>query len=98
MEPPMPDDPLLLVYAAITAILTAVIAAVATRVQLLPDVIDLSFIPTGSGIISLILVLYGAVRRFDSERLGRLALLGTLLGGVGTAVLVLLAVAADVLS
>ena len=42
----MPDDPLLLVYAAITAILTAVIAAHATRVQLLPDVIDLSFVPT----------------------------------------------------
>ena len=94
----MPDDPLLLVYAAITAILTAVIAAVATRVQLLPDVIDLSFIPTGSGIVSLILVFYGAARRLDSERLGRLALLGTLLGGVGTAALVLLAVAADVLS
>jgi len=94
----MPDDPLLLVYTAITAILTAVIAAVATRVQLLPDVIDLSFIPTGSGIVSLILVFYGAVRRFDAERLGRLALLGTLLGGVGAAALVLLAVAADVLS
>ncbi|MGH2969921.1 MAG: hypothetical protein ACRDK0_12785 [Solirubrobacteraceae bacterium] len=98
MEPPCPNDPLLLAYVAITAILTAVIAAVATRVQLLPDVIDLSFIPTGSGILSLVLVFYGALRRFDPERLGKLALLGTLLGGLSTAAVVLLAVLFDVLS
>ena len=41
----MPDQPLLLVYGAFAAILTAIVAAIATRVQLLPDVIDLSFIP-----------------------------------------------------
>ena len=94
----MPDDPLLLVYSGLAAILTAIVAAIATRVQLLPDVIDLSFIPTGSGIGSLMLVFYGASRRFDPDRIGRLALLGTLLGGVGTAAFLLLALLADVLS
>ena len=94
----MPDHPLILVYAALAAILTAVIAAIATRVQLLPDVIDLSFIPTGSGIGSLILVFYGALRRFEPERLSRLALLGTLAGGAITATIVAIALLADVLS
>ena len=79
----MPDHPLLLVYGAFAAILTAIVAAIATRVQLLPDVIDLSFIPTGPGIGSLILILYGALRRFDPDRVGQLAPLGTLIGGVG---------------
>ena len=36
----MPDHPLLLVYASLAAILTAVVAATATRVKLLPDDID----------------------------------------------------------
>jgi hypothetical protein len=94
----MPDHPLLLIYAALAAILTTVAAAIATRVQLLPDVIDLSFIPTGSGVISLLFVSYGATRQFDPDRLGRLALFGTLLGGAGTAVFVLLVLLADVLS
>jgi hypothetical protein len=94
----MPDDPLLLVYSGLVAILTAIIAAIATRVQLLPDVIDLSFVPTGSGIGSLMLVFYGAVRRFDPDRIARLTLLGTLLGGGGTAAFLLLALVADVLS
>ena len=94
----MPDHPLLLVYGAFAAILTAIVAATATRLQLLPDVIDLSFIPTGSGICSLILILYGALRRFEPDRIGRLALLGTLIGGVGTAGFVLIALLAEVLS
>ncbi len=94
----MPDHPLVLIYGALAAIVTTVAAALATRVQLLPDVIDLSFIPTGSGIGSLMLVFYGAARRFDPDRIARLALLGTLLGGVGTAAFVLLALLADVLS
>ena len=41
---------------------------------------------------------YGAARRFDGDRLGRLALLGTLLGGGVTAALLTLALLADVLS
>jgi len=94
----MPDQPLLLLYGALAAILTATLAPIATRVQLLPDVIDLSFIPTGSGIDSLICVLYGASRHLDPDRIGRLALLGTLVGGTGTAGFVLIALIADVLS
>jgi hypothetical protein len=41
-----------------------IVAAVATRVQLLPDVIDISIIPTGAGVMSLVFVTYGALRRF----------------------------------
>ena len=94
----MPHDPLMLVYAALAAIATAIVAALATRVQLLPDVIDVSIILTGSGLGSLIFVFYGALRRFGPDRLGRLALLGTLLGGGATAVGVAIAVLVDVLS
>jgi hypothetical protein len=98
MEAIVPDHPLLLVYGALAAILTAIVAAIASRVQLLPEVIDLSIIPTGSGLGSLIFVLYGALRRFGPDRIGRLALLGTLLGGGVTAVAVVIALLADVLS
>ena len=41
---------------------------------------------------------YGAVRRFQHERIGRLARLGTLVGGVATAAGVLIAWLVDVLS
>jgi hypothetical protein len=54
--------------------------------------------PDRVGIGSLILVLYGALRRLDPDRIGRLALLGTLIGGVGTAGFVLIALLAEVLS
>jgi hypothetical protein len=94
----MPDHPLILVYAALAAIVTAIVAAIATRVQLLPDVIDLSLIPTGAGLGSLILVTYGALRRFEPERIARLALFGTLVGGVATTAGVLIAWLVDVLS
>jgi hypothetical protein len=90
----MPHDPLLLVDAALATIATAVIAALATRLQLLPDVIDVSIILTGSGLGSLILVSYGALRRFGPDRIGRLALLG----GGATALAVAIALLADVLS
>ena len=94
----MPDHPLTFVYAALAAIVTGVLAAIATRVQLLPDVIDLSLMPTGAGLGSLLLVGYGALRRFEHERIGRLALLGTLVGGVTTAAGVLIAWIVEVLS
>jgi hypothetical protein len=92
------DHPLILIYAVFAAIITAVVAAVATRVQLLPDVTDLSLIPTGSGLGSLLLVGYGALRRFDPERIGRLALFGTLVGGLATAAAVLIGWVVAVLS
>jgi hypothetical protein len=80
------------------AIVAAAVAAVATRVQLLPEVIDLSSIPTGAGIGSLLFAGYGAVRRFDLDRIGRVTLLGTLLGGGVTAAGLVLALIIDVLS
>jgi hypothetical protein len=80
------------------ALMAAVGAAVAVRVQLLPDVIDISIIPTGAGLGSLALTFYGAARRFDADRLGRVALLGTLLGGAATTGFLLLALVLDVLS
>lgn len=94
----MPDHTLILLCGALIASVAAIAAALATRVQLLPDVIDVSFIPTGSGIASLALVAYGAARRFDPDRLGRLALLGTLLGGLVTAAFLVVFAVADVLS
>ena len=75
-------------------ILGAVVGAVATfatRVQLLPDVIDLSIIPTGAGCGSLVLCAYGAARGFGPERLARVMMFGTLLGAVATMVPILLA-------
>jgi hypothetical protein len=44
-------------------------------------VIDLSIIPTAAGVGSLVMAAYGALRRFPPERIGRLTLFGTLLGG-----------------
>jgi hypothetical protein len=75
-----------------------VAVAIATRVRLLPEVVDISLVPTCAGIGSLVFAAVGAARRFPLERIGRLTLLGTLLGG-GVAVLILVAfVIADVLS
>ncbi len=44
------------------------------------------------------LVGYGALRRFEPERIGRLALFGTLAGSVATAAGMMIAWLADVLS
>jgi hypothetical protein len=92
----VPDHMLILLSGALMAAAAAVVAALATRVQLLPEVIDISFIPTGSGVASLAFVTYGALRRYEPDRLGRLALLGTLLGGLATAASLLIFAVADV--
>lgn len=68
-------------YAMLTAIAATVLASIATSVRLLPEVIDLSIIPTIAGLGSLAFTSYGALRRFDPDRLARLALSGTVLGG-----------------
>ena len=94
----MHEHPLILIHLTLMAIATAIAAAVATRVQVLPDVIDLTLIPTGSGFGSLSLVTYGAIRRFEPERIGRLSLLGTLVGGGATTGTIAIALLADVLS
>lgn len=73
-------------------------AAVAVRVQVLPDVIGISIIPTLAGLGSLAFAFLGAVRGFDPDRLARVALFGTLLGGCGAAGFLLLALLLAVLS
>jgi hypothetical protein len=67
---------------AVGAIVALTAAALATRVQLLPDVIDVAIIPTASGVVSLACVAGGALGGVDPDRLGRLSLLGTLAGGL----------------
>ena len=58
-----------------------VAVAIATRVRLLPEVVDISFVPTLAGVGGLLLAAYGATRRFPPPRIGQLTLLGTLFGG-----------------
>jgi hypothetical protein len=85
--------------AGLSAALAAVIAgAAATRVRLLPEVIDVSIIPTGAGLGSLGFAFYGALRRYDPDRIGRLTLFGTLLGAAGTGLALVVALMLDVLS
>jgi len=75
-----------------------VVAALATRVRLLPEVIDISIVPTGAGTVWLLFATYGAARRFGPDRLGRITLLGNLVGGLAALLLLVLAVLIDVLS
>lgn len=46
---------------------TVAATALATRDQLLPEVIDISIIPIRSGVASLVVVSYGALRRFRTR-------------------------------
>jgi hypothetical protein len=78
----MPDH---LLSAVALAIAGAVMAAVATRVQLLPDVIDVSFILTVAGLCGLLGAGVGALRGDDPDRTARLSLRWTLLGAGVTA-------------
>jgi hypothetical protein len=67
-----------------------VIHAVAVRFQLLPEVIDLSFVLVFSGLGGLVASLVAALLRFDADRLAKLVVLGNLLGAVTGTVLLLL--------
>jgi hypothetical protein len=58
---------------------------VEVRFQLLPEVIDLSLIPTGAGTCGMLAALAGAVARLERDRLARFVLLGNLVGGVAAA-------------
>jgi hypothetical protein len=78
----MPMHDPLPIYALLTAIAAAVIASIATSVRVLPEMIDVSIVPTCSGLGSLALTTYGALRQFDPDRIGRLALAGTVIGGL----------------
>jgi hypothetical protein len=54
-----------------------------TTVRLLPEHLDISFVLTASGLGALFFTLAGTLRGFDPERLRRVALLGSLVGGIG---------------
>ena len=66
--------------------------AVAVRFQLLPDVIDFSFVLVFSGLGGLVATLFAALMRFDADRLAKLVVLGNLFGAVTGTVLLLLGV------
>ena len=66
------------------------IGAVAVRFQLLPDVVDFSFILVFSGFGALVATLVAAVLRFDADRLAKLVVLGNVVGAVIGTVLLLL--------
>jgi hypothetical protein len=94
----MTDHPIAPLLALGAAIATAVAAALATRLQLLPDVIDVSLVPTAAGLGALVFAFYGAARRFGPDRLGRITLFGNLFGAAVAALVLLVALVLDVLS
>jgi hypothetical protein len=64
--------------------------AVAVRFQVLPEVIDLSFVLVFSGAGGLVATLVAALLRFDSDPLAKLVLFGNLFGaGIRTVLLLL---------
>ena len=93
----MDDHPIAWLLAALGSFATALIAALAFRVRLLPEVIDVSIILTFSGLGAVGFTLYGAVRRFDPDRIARLTLGGTVLGTLGGIGFFLLALLLEVL-
>jgi hypothetical protein len=78
-------------------LISATIAAIATRVQVLPEVIDVSIILTFAGLGSLALSSYGALRRVHPDRIARLSLGGSLLGGAVGLLVFLIVLVIDVL-
>ena len=94
----MSNDPVPWLFAAAAAALTALFAAIATRIQLLPEVIDISIVPTAAGFGGLLAAGCAAALRFPAERLARVTLFGNLAGAAIAAVGLLLALALDVLS
>ena len=94
----MPDHLLSWAVGVVVGCIVTVGLTIATQVRLLPEVIDISLVPTAAGVGSLSMAGYGAARRFPLERIGRLTLLGTLLGGVAAVLLLAGFVVRDVLS
>jgi hypothetical protein len=84
----VPDHLLSWLVGVAVGCLVTLAVTLATQVRLLPEVVDVSIIPTWAGIGSLAAAAFGALRRFPPERIGRLTLFGTLTGGgVAAAVL-----------
>jgi len=54
----------------------------ATAARLLPEHVDLSIVLTTSGFGALAMTFVGVLRRHDGERLRRLALFGSMAGGI----------------
>ena len=69
----------------------------AVRFQVLPDVVDLSYVLTLSGFGGFVTALIGAGLRFEADRLVRRVMLGNVVGGLAGSLLVLL-VALEVIS
>ena len=79
------DHPIPWLLGLIAGAAAAAAAVFATRLRVLPEVIDLSIIPTGAGFGSLLGTFYGAARRYHPDRIARLCLGGTLFfGGLTT--------------
>jgi hypothetical protein len=94
----MSEHALVWVAGVLAGVVAVLAGAVATRVQLLPDVIDVTIVPTAAGIGGLVSAAVGAAMRFDPDRLGRITLLGNLLGGAVALLSLLLALLLDVFS
>jgi hypothetical protein len=91
-------DPLLLWTVGLLAgLLAAIAAAIAARVRVLPEVIDVSIVATTAGLGALAFTTYGAVRRYDPDRIARLTLGGTVLGGLAGLSIFLLAALIEIL-
>ena len=58
-----------------------IVEVAAVRFQLLPEVIDLSLLPTGNGVGAMLAAFAGSCMRFGPDRLARLILFGNLAGG-----------------
>jgi hypothetical protein len=69
-----------------------------TRIQLVPDVIDVTAIPNAAGAPGLLFAAYGAARGFGPDRLGRVTLFGNLLGVVFATLALLLGALLEVIS
>jgi hypothetical protein len=81
----------------LAGLLAVVVAAIATRVRLLPEVIDVSIILTGAGLGGLAATTYGALRRYDADRIARLTLGGTVVGACVGLLVLLVGLAVEVL-
>ena len=91
------DHPVPWLLGVLGGFATAIAAAIATRVQLLPELIDISIVPTSAGSVGLLFAGYGAARRFGPDRLGRITLFGNLFGGALSLLILLLIVLIEVL-
>jgi hypothetical protein len=82
------EHPFIWLAGLVVGVVGTIAASLATRVELLPEVVDISFVPTGAGLGGLAGAGFAALRRFPPDRLGRVVLLGNLLGATFAAIVV----------